>query len=176
MTDNGVVQTLESIIRRYKDVTHYVSCIVDINILKKAINLINRQKAQIERLNKDCEDVIYKLEYLLCTATGNKFSKHTYPIGDMVSYVNDYIQDCCNEAVEEAKEAVKSEAIKEFAERFAKALSEFDMSSVGLPDYDRGYENCMTAIEDTIDNLVKEMTKETTKVEKNQRKEDEKNV
>ena len=42
MTDNGVVQTLESIIRRYKDVTHYVSCIVDINILKKAINLINR--------------------------------------------------------------------------------------------------------------------------------------
>lgn len=50
---------------------------------------------------------------------------------------------------------IKSEAIKEFAERFAKELSEFDMSSVGLPDYDRGYKDCMTAIEDTIDSLVK---------------------
>lgn len=50
---------------------------------------------------------------------------------------------------------IKSEAIKEFAEKFVKTLSEFDMSSVGLPDYDRGYKDCMTAIEDTIDNLVK---------------------
>lgn len=84
-------------------------------MLNAVSDLINRQKAEIERLNKDCEDVIYKLEYLLCNATGNKFSKHTYPIGDMVSYVNGYIQDCCNEAVEEAKEAIKFEAIKEFA-------------------------------------------------------------
>lgn len=68
-------------------------------------------------------------------------------------------------------EKAKSEAIKEFAEKFAKELSEFDMSSVGLPDYDRGYKDCMTAIEDTIDNLVKEMTE----VETIQRKEDEKN-
>lgn len=61
------------------------------------------------------------------------------------------------ETIKAIKQA-KSEAIKEFADRFAKALSEFDMSSVGLPDYDRGYKDCMTAIEDTIDNLVKEMT------------------
>ena len=52
----------------------------------------------------------------------------------------------------------KSEAIKEFAERLAKELSEFDMSSVGLPAYDLGYKDCMLAIKATIDNLVKEMT------------------
>ena len=111
-----------------------------------ALDLINRQKAEIEKLNKDCEDVIYKLEYLLCNATGNKFSKYTYPIGDMVSYVNDYIQDCCNEAVEEAKEAVKSEAIKEFAKQVKMAFYyEFD-------------ELIPSIMADKIDNLVEEMT------------------
>ena len=50
MTDNGIMQALESAIHRFKDANHHVSCIVDINILKKAINLINRQKAEIERL------------------------------------------------------------------------------------------------------------------------------
>ena len=107
--------------------------------------LIDYQKAEIERLNKDCEELIYKIEYLLCHATGNKFSKYTYPIGDMVSYVNDYIQDCCNEAVEEAKEAIKSEAIREFAER----LKEHRYGELN---------NCISFSVGYLDNLVKEMT------------------
>ena len=102
-------------------------------------------KSEVERLNKDCEDVIYKLEYLLCNATGNKFSKHTYPIGDMVSYVNDYIQDCCNEAVEEAKESVKSEAIKEFIDELKNRVV-------------NKYEYTDIRVFKEIDNLVKEMT------------------
>ena len=79
-------------------------------------NLIQHQKADIERLNKNYEELIYKTECLLCHATGNKFSKYTYTTQEMISFVDDYIQDCCDEAVEEAKEAVKSEAIKEFEE------------------------------------------------------------
>ncbi len=55
---------------------------------------------------------------------------------------------------------IRAEAIKEFAEKLTQTLSEFDMSSVGLPDYDRGYVDCMTAVEDTIDSLVEEMTEE----------------
>ena len=62
---------------------------------------------------------------------------------------------------ETAKETIKAEAVKEFAERLNTALSEFDLSSVGLPDYDRGYEDCMTAVKDTFDNLVKEMEGES---------------
>ena len=58
----------------------------------------------------------------------------------------------------EAIDVVKSEAIKEFAERLNKELSEFDLSSVGFPDYDRGYKDCMTAVEDLIDTVIKEMT------------------
>ena len=78
--------------------------------------LIDYQKAEIERLNKNYEELIYKTECLLCHAIGNKFSKYTYTTQEMISFVDDYIQDCCDEAIEEAKEAVKSEAIKEFAE------------------------------------------------------------
>lgn len=83
---------------------------------KEALDLVNQQKAEIERLNKNYEELIYKTECLLCHATGNKFSKYTYTTQEMISFVDDYIQDCCDEAVEEAKEAVKSEAIKEFEE------------------------------------------------------------
>ena len=32
MTDCGVVQALEFAIQKYKDATHHVSCIIDINI------------------------------------------------------------------------------------------------------------------------------------------------
>ena len=113
-------------------------------------------------MNKDCEDVIYKLEYLLCIATGNKFSKHTYPIGDMVSYVNDYIQDCCNEAVEEAKEAVKSEAIKEFEEELEYFILNEDVEIVKpkckyYGSYINGANQFRHQIKNGIKKLVKEM-------------------
>ena len=105
--------------------------------------LIDYQKAEIERLKKNYEELIYKTECLLCHATGNKFSKYTYTTQEMISFVDDYIQDCCDEAVEEAKEAVKSEAIKEFAERL----------KCGVPQ-ETGVIRCAD-----VDNLVKEMTK-----------------
>ncbi len=45
-----VVNNLELAIRRYKDATHHVSCIVDINTLKEVFDTIKEQKAEIERL------------------------------------------------------------------------------------------------------------------------------
>ena len=161
MTDNEIKKALEDEIRRANYIeSYYIDC-VDIGVFQNALDLINRQKAEIERLNKDCEDVIYKLEYLLCNATGNKFSKYTYPIGDMVSYVNDYIQDCCNEAVEETKEAVKSEAIKEFAERLKEVIQENHYYTSTEDMGNRKRYTHITNIKDFsqyIDNLVKEMT------------------
>lgn len=151
MTDNEIIRCLR--LCRAGDCENCKAldvCNATFSFHKETLDLIKRQKAEIERLNKDCEDVIYKLEYLLCNATGNKFSKYTYPIGDMVSYVNDYIQDCCNEAVDEAKEAVKSEAIKEFAERLkGKCYEDFQETYEMLSPY---------VTDDEIDNLVKEMT------------------
>ena len=89
-------------------------------VAENALDLINRQKEEIDRLNIELQSM---------RSAANSYKTHY--------------------------ETAKSEAIIEFAERFAKELSEFDMSSVGLPDYDRGYKDCMTAIEDTIDDLVK---------------------
>lgn len=64
MTDNEIVKYLESTIRRYKDATHHVSCIVNINMLKAALDLINRQKAEIEKIK-------IKLKYYLETNEEN---------------------------------------------------------------------------------------------------------
>ena len=159
MTDNEIIKALERCSTSYNcgDCPYYCNAEdCPDPLMNDALDLINRQKAEIERLNKNYEELIYKIEYLLCHATGNKFSKYTYTTQEMISFVDDYIQDCCDEAVEEAKEAVKSEAIKEFAERVKKELRLDDDCS-----YD--CENCCFECKEfvpQIDNLVKEMTEE----------------
>ena len=59
------------------------------------------------------DELIYKLECLLCHATGGKLSKHTYTLQVMESAVTDYIQDCCDEYMKEAKSKVVREIILE---------------------------------------------------------------
>lgn len=39
------------------------------------------------------EELIYKLECLLCCASGSKLSKHTYDLKTMETVVNDYINE-----------------------------------------------------------------------------------
>lgn len=63
---------------------------------------VSRKK--YDKLISDYEEAIYKLECLLCHATGNKFSKHTYSLSEMEMAVDDYIDDLCNEAVRDAKD------------------------------------------------------------------------
>lgn len=50
---------------------------------------------------KEYEEVVYKLECLLCHATGGRFSKSSYSIVDMEHMVDDYIESCIDNAVEE---------------------------------------------------------------------------
>ena len=153
MTDNEIIKALECCTKT-EFISDCAKCEMfafdckDI-LIENAIDLINRQKAEVERL----EDKIFVLENDL-----EKAENLSDALGNDIDIKLNYIYD-----LEEKIETVESEAIKEFANRFAKELSEFDMSSVGLPDYDRGYKDCMTNIEDTIDNLVKEMTEEKEK-------------
>ena len=83
---------------KYLDKGH--TCII--KATKNALDLINRQKAEIEELD-------YKLGALLCYVTNGKLSKSTYPLATMTTAVDDAITDDCNDA--------KSEAVKEFAQR-----------------------------------------------------------
>lgn len=50
---------------------------------------------------KHYDEMVYKLECLLCHATGGRYSKSGYRLEDMERMVNDYIEDCVSESIEE---------------------------------------------------------------------------
>ena len=163
MTDNEIIKEFEKEIKYVKDneiikfIEHAINSAKGEDGFKEIywekleyiLNFINLQKTIIEKSEKAQTEI----------------EKLTLEIEE----ANEADRKSAIQALKESKENaklfceainyIKSKAIKEFVEKFAKALSEFDMSSVGLPDYDRGYKDCMTAIEDTIDSLVK-MTEE----------------
>ena len=114
--------------------------------IQEVLDIINRQNAEIERLKQENKE--YCEDNRIIAYQRNQRDKEIRALHNQLNGLN--FMD----------KQIKSESVKKFAERFSKALSEFDMSSVGLPDYDRGYKDCMTAIKDMIDNLVKEMTEE----------------
>lgn len=62
---------------------------------------------------KKYDEVVYKLEALLCHATGGKLSKHTYTLRTMESVVTDYVQECCDEASINGGKNVAEEIIAE---------------------------------------------------------------
>jgi hypothetical protein len=104
---------------------------------KKAREEINRQKAENEEL-------IYKLECLLCHATDGKLSKHTYDLKTMEVAVTDAYNEMYTDGYNEGE----SEARKEFAERLKKKFHAWQD--------DRG--NWIKYIPlDYIDNLLAEM-------------------
>ena len=151
MTDNEIIEAL----KRCPQHTECCYC----NSLEECgskrilttsvFDFVNRQKEEIERLNIELQSMrsaanSYKMHYEKAQIEIERLQKN---IDGLNIFTKNHIK------------VIRLQAIKEFVEKFAKALSEFDMSSVGLPDYDRGYKDCMTAIEDTIDSLVK-MTEE----------------
>ena len=145
MTDNEIIKALEWLerLKRDTDVSEWAES------LEIILNEYNRQRVEIERLNIELQSMrsaanSYKMHYEKAQTEIERLQKN---IDGLNIFTKNHIK------------VIRLQAIKEFVEKFAKALSEFDISSVGLPDYDRGYKDCMTAIEDTIDSLVK-MTEE----------------
>ena len=139
MTCNEIIKEFKKEIKYVKENEKYddFNPIVDIDLCENVLDIMKLQNEKIKKLN------IKNKELSILINMQEKNIKEQQIIIDTLRILN---------------KSVASEAIKEFAKRFAKALSEFDMSSVGLPDYDRGYKDCMTAIEDTIDNIVNKMT------------------
>ena len=56
---------------------------------------------------KKYDNVVYKLECLLCHATGGRLSKHTYTLQVMQSAVTDYMQECYIEDMDEANTEIE---------------------------------------------------------------------
>ena len=125
-----VVNNLELAIRRYEDSTHHVSCIVDINILKEALDIIKEQKADIEKLENE-----------------NKSIRYCY---EQAKSYNDTLAESCEKNCKKFNMTTRAEAIKEFAERLKEKCYE---------DFQETYEMLSPYVtDDDIDDLVKEMT------------------
>lgn len=96
MTDNEIIQALENEVKSAEYVDSYYCNGVDLTLIKSAIDLINRQKAEIERL-KECPKCIYEYD------------------GNTTEYC---VQGPCSNF--KTVEQIKYEAYKEFAEKLKK--------------------------------------------------------
>ena len=77
---------------------------------KMKLPFISRKK--YDKLMKEYEEAIYKFECLLCHATGNRLSKHTYSLSVMERAVCDHITDVCNETVEAVLDDMRKEDVR----------------------------------------------------------------
>lgn len=160
MTDNEIIKALErcgNIVDStckecaYHE-TYNASCVV--RLMRNALDLINRQKAEIEKWKKKAN---------------TPFAK--------VTFDRDKLQEMVDECVKNIEidiNLAKSEAIKEFAEELEYFVLNEDIEAVepkckDYESYINGANQFRHQIKNSINNLVKEMTE----VETNQRKEDE---
>ena len=143
MTDNEIIKALECCTKT-EFISDCAKCEMfafdckDI-LIENAIDLINRQKAEVERL----EDKIFVLENDL-----EKAENLSDALGNDIDIKLNYIYD-----LEEKIETVESEAIKEFAKRLKHFI---------IPQKADGYTREIVLKRD-IDNLLKEMTEENEK-------------
>lgn len=136
MTDNEIIKAIElcstDALVHCEDCPFYYKCLNDENLFKYAIDLINRQKAEIEQYKDYTEKWMEKAEEL-------KAEVERYEIEMQMVYGY----------ADALEQRAKAEAVKEFAERlkteYAKGMSWFKKK-----------ESYYVDVED-IDNLLKEM-------------------
>ena len=80
MTDNEIIKALESEVKSAEYVDSYYCNGVDLTLIKSAIDLINRQKTEIERLKSELSNTRRKA--LLEAAS--KFAGHSNYHGDTI--------------------------------------------------------------------------------------------
>ena len=130
MTDNEIIKALEDEVKSAEYVDSYYRNGVDLTLIKSAIDLINRQKTEIERL-KECPKCFYEYdgevtEYCIQSPCPN--FKPVYVSADL------------------SIKQIKNEAYKEFAERLKNKWFSYYSPAIDFDDF--------------IDNLVEEMVGE----------------
>lgn len=145
MTDNEIIKALEDLLKNFDGKA------VDFMTISFALDLINRQKAEIEALQKDKK----QLESDIIIANNNY--EHIKSIWEndyqKLSQVIAKWKDKYKRLVIQ-EEDIKAEAVKEFAERLKEYVEPYDVTT--------GYKIIIVNAveEETIDNLVKEMVGE----------------
>lgn len=129
MTDEEIVKDLEEVI-------YYAHSFVEplkIDLIEETLNLINRQKSEIKRLE---------------SASNEKFCQWNI----LAEKTKQHYADLYNEA----KDILKAEAYKEFAKRLKNKIKT-ECNPYGKPTFD--YDTSISIMR-YIDNLVKEMAGE----------------
>lgn len=94
-------------------------------------NAIRKAPAADVVPREEYEELVYKLECLLCHATGGKLSKHTYDLRTMESVVTDHLDEAYSEGT---AEGAKTEAEKVFAEIYEDCFDQFGRIDYGALD------------------------------------------
>lgn len=74
---------------------HYSACLINSEYVPSVCAAYKDKTDVSEDVvpREEHEELIYKLECLLCCASGGKLSKHTYDLKTMETVVNDYINE-----------------------------------------------------------------------------------
>ena len=157
MTDNEIIKDLESEIRSTEYVDSDYCDGVDLTLIKSAIDLINRQKAQLA-------DERAKIE--ICAETISRQDAEIERLKRISVSPSKDLMDFCGVLCDYAEELIdkaKSEAIKEFADRLKNEI--ISETAYGCDSNQHtGYYDYQIKIGDIseyIDNLVKEMVGDT---------------
>ena len=70
----------------------------------------------------EVENLIYKLECLLCHSTGNRLSKHTYDLRTMEAAVTDYIQESYDKGCKYGQADVAKKIFEDIEKNYADFL------------------------------------------------------
>ena len=125
MTDNEIIKALENEVKSTEYVDSDYCDGVDLTLIKSAVDLINRQKAEIERL-KECPKCIYEYD------------------GNTTEYC---IQGPCSNF--KTAEQVRAEAYKKFAEHLKERWSNNYYDSPDI-DFDEFVDNLLKEYEKGI--------------------------
>ena len=146
MTDNDIIKALECCTEDVANCNNFPyerhCCMHENNMLMDALDLINRQKAEIERLEKQITEMLISETCELHIPMEIAYRVRTaHPIF----------------------KAIKSEAVKEFAYRLKEEPIHMGLPILGLQtrsEIEDYFNDIMSQIGYSIDKLAKEMTEE----------------
>ena len=145
MTDNEIIKALESEVKSAEYVDSYYCNGVDLTLIKSTIDLINRQRAEIDELKHEREVLIEDIHY-----SDNKVNEQLEEI-EKLKIENKSLRSAANCYKLHCNET-RTEAIKEFADRLKQKTEYYENG--------QGWEGRI-CYEDDIDKLLKEMVGDT---------------
>ena len=143
MTDNEIIKALESEVKSAEYVDSYYCNGVDLTLIKSTIDLINRQRAEIDELKHEREVLIEDIHY-----SANKVNEQLEEI-EKLKIENKSLRSAANCYKLHCNET-RTEAIKEFADRLKQKTEYYENG--------QGWEGKICYVDD-IDNFVKEYEK-----------------